>query len=124
MASINRGCSAISNGGYGGARTELVDDGITRAPCIAMPDIRLALELKQVGISKVLQGNVTYGNGSCSLLLSDKVVHDVVLYGNVVHGTVFYENVSYGNVIHSNVLYGSDMLDKNCGVLFLLGNEL
>ena len=26
----------------------IVDDGITRAPCIAMPDVRLALELKQV----------------------------------------------------------------------------
>lgn len=48
VASINRGCAAIRNGGYGGARAELVDDGITRAPCIVMPDIHLALELKQV----------------------------------------------------------------------------
>ena len=48
VASVNRGCLAISKGGYGGARTEVVDDGITRAPCIAMPDIHLAFELKQV----------------------------------------------------------------------------
>lgn len=45
---MNRGCLAISKGGYGGARTEVVDDGITRAPCIAMPDIHLAFELLQV----------------------------------------------------------------------------
>lgn len=49
VASVNRGCAAIRQGGYGGARTVLVDDGITRAPCIVMPDIHLALELKQVG---------------------------------------------------------------------------
>ena len=48
VASVNRGCLAISKGGYGGARTEVVDDGITRAPCIAMPDIHLAFELQQV----------------------------------------------------------------------------
>ncbi|CAN0525960.1 unnamed protein product, partial [Laminaria digitata] len=47
VASVNRGCLAISKGGYGGARTEVVDDGITRAPCIAMPDIHLAFELQQ-----------------------------------------------------------------------------
>lgn len=50
MASINRGCAAISEGGYGGARTEVTDDGITRAPCIAMPDIHQAFKLKQVEI--------------------------------------------------------------------------
>lgn len=49
VASVNRGCSVIRSGAYAGARTELVDDGITRSPCIAMPDIHLALELKQVG---------------------------------------------------------------------------
>lgn len=48
VASVNRGCAAISRGGYGGARTQVIDDGITRAPCIAMPDIHLAYELKQV----------------------------------------------------------------------------
>ncbi|CAM9997340.1 unnamed protein product [Sphacelaria rigidula] len=47
VASINRGCAAIRHGGYGGARAALVDDGITRSPCIVMPDIHLALELKQ-----------------------------------------------------------------------------
>ncbi len=57
VASVNRGCLAISSGeggsggwggGRGGARTELLDDGVTRAPCIAMPDIRLASELRRV----------------------------------------------------------------------------
>ena len=65
MASVNRGCLAISaggenggsgggagggggGGGRGGARTEVLDDGVTRAPCIAMPDIRQASELRRV----------------------------------------------------------------------------
>lgn len=56
MASVNRGCLAISEGGdgggrggtSGGARTEVLDDGVTRAPCIAMPNIRLASELRRV----------------------------------------------------------------------------
>ncbi|CAN0107747.1 unnamed protein product [Ectocarpus sp. 4 AP-2014] len=56
VASVNRGCLAISEGGdgggwrsstIGGARTEVLDDGVTRAPCIAMPNIRLASELRR-----------------------------------------------------------------------------
>lgn len=48
VASVNRGCRAISEGSYGGARAELVNDCVTKAPCVVMPDARLALELKQV----------------------------------------------------------------------------
>lgn len=48
VASVNRGCRAISEGSQGGAKAELVDDCVTKAPCIVMPDARLALELKQV----------------------------------------------------------------------------
>lgn len=45
VASTNRGCKAISQGG--GCRAALLKDGITRAPCIRMPDAMAAAGLKK-----------------------------------------------------------------------------
>ncbi|CAM9451989.1 unnamed protein product [Pylaiella littoralis] len=44
VASTNRGCKAISQGG--GCRAALLKDGITRAPCLRMPDAMAAADLK------------------------------------------------------------------------------
>lgn len=63
MASVNRGCSAIRSGGLGGVRTEVMDDGITRSPCVAMPNIHQARELKQV----CFQARVSTERGVSSL---------------------------------------------------------
>ena len=45
VASTNRGCKAISQGG--GCRAALLKDGITRAPCLRMPDAMAAADLKR-----------------------------------------------------------------------------
>lgn len=45
MASTNRGCKAITQGG--GCRSALLKDGITRAPCLRMPDAMAAAALKR-----------------------------------------------------------------------------
>lgn len=45
MASTNRGCKAITQGG--GCRAALLKDGITRAPCLRMPDAMAAAALKR-----------------------------------------------------------------------------
>lgn len=45
VASTNRGCKAISQGG--GCRAALLKDGITRAPCLRMPDAMAAAALKK-----------------------------------------------------------------------------
>lgn len=45
VASTNRGCKAISQGG--GCRAALLKDGITRAPCLRMPDAMAAAALKR-----------------------------------------------------------------------------
>ncbi|CAM9914997.1 unnamed protein product [Ectocarpus sp. 12 AP-2014] len=45
VASTNRGCKAISQGG--GCRAALLKDGITRAPCLRMPDAMAAADLKK-----------------------------------------------------------------------------
>ena len=45
MASANRGCKAITQGG--GCRAALLKDGITRAPCLRMPDAMAAAALKR-----------------------------------------------------------------------------
>eukprot|EP00568_Trieres_chinensis_P009200 CAMPEP_0183305912 /NCGR_PEP_ID=MMETSP0160_2-20130417/10501_1 /TAXON_ID=2839 ORGANISM="Odontella Sinensis, Strain Grunow 1884" /NCGR_SAMPLE_ID=MMETSP0160_2 /ASSEMBLY_ACC=CAM_ASM_000250 /LENGTH=662 /DNA_ID=CAMNT_0025469189 /DNA_START=43 /DNA_END=2031 /DNA_ORIENTATION=+ len=44
VASANRGCKAISQGG--GARSAVIRDGITRAPCVRMRSAMEAAELK------------------------------------------------------------------------------
>ncbi|CAM9746631.1 unnamed protein product [Chrysoparadoxa australica] len=44
VASTNRGCKVISQGG--GARSVVVKDGITRAPCLRMPDAMSAAAVK------------------------------------------------------------------------------
>ncbi|KAJ2726403.1 3-hydroxy-3-methylglutaryl-coenzyme A (HMG-CoA) reductase isozyme [Coemansia sp. Benny D115] len=44
VASTSRGCKAITLGG--GARTVLTKDGMTRGPCLQMPDVVQAGELK------------------------------------------------------------------------------
>ncbi|CAN0110318.1 unnamed protein product, partial [Laminaria digitata] len=45
VASTNRGCKAIGQGG--GCRAALLKDGITRAPCLRMPDAMAAAGLKR-----------------------------------------------------------------------------
>jgi len=45
IASTTRGCKAISMSG--GARTEILNDGITRAPVLSVPNIQVAAQLKQ-----------------------------------------------------------------------------
>lgn len=45
MASTNRGCKAITQAG--GCRAAILKDGITRAPCLRMPDAMSAAELKR-----------------------------------------------------------------------------
>ncbi|CAM9694841.1 unnamed protein product [Ascophyllum nodosum] len=45
VASANRGCKAITQGG--GCRAALLKDGITRAPCLRMPDAMAAAALKR-----------------------------------------------------------------------------
>lgn len=45
MASTNRGCKAITQAG--GCRAALLKDGITRAPCLRMPDAMAAAALKK-----------------------------------------------------------------------------
>eukprot|EP00903_Cladosiphon_okamuranus_P014119 g13122.t1 len=45
VASTNRGCKAISQGG--GCRAALLKDGITRAPCLRMPNAMAAADLKR-----------------------------------------------------------------------------
>lgn len=44
MASTNRGCKAITQGG--GCQAALLKDGITRAPCLRMPNAMSAAALK------------------------------------------------------------------------------
>ncbi|CAM9506508.1 unnamed protein product [Choristocarpus tenellus] len=44
VASTNRGCKAITQGG--GAHASVLKDGITRAPCLRMPNAMQAAELK------------------------------------------------------------------------------
>jgi hydroxymethylglutaryl-CoA reductase (NADPH) len=45
VASTNRGCKAITQAG--GARSVILRDGITRAPCLRLPDAIRAAELKK-----------------------------------------------------------------------------
>ncbi len=45
VASTNRGCKAITLGG--GASSFILRDGITRAPCLRLPDSRTAVALKR-----------------------------------------------------------------------------
>ncbi|CAM9140077.1 unnamed protein product, partial [Sphacelaria rigidula] len=45
VASTNRGCKAITQAG--GCRAALLKDGITRAPCLRMPDAMAAAALKK-----------------------------------------------------------------------------
>lgn len=42
IASVNRGCKALSVGG--GVRTVIVEDGMTRAPALRLPSLRRANE--------------------------------------------------------------------------------
>ncbi|CAN0462820.1 unnamed protein product, partial [Discosporangium mesarthrocarpum] len=44
VASTNRGCKAITQGG--GCRAAILKDGITRAPCLRMPDAMQAAGIK------------------------------------------------------------------------------
>jgi len=44
VASTNRGCSALRKSG--GVKTEVLEDGMTRAPLIKMPSLKEANELK------------------------------------------------------------------------------
>jgi len=45
VASTNRGCKAISQGGSG-AHSRIVKDGITRAPCLRLPSAMAAADMK------------------------------------------------------------------------------
>lgn len=45
IASTTRGCKAISSSG--GTNTEIVSDGMTRAPCLEAPSVRVAAQVKK-----------------------------------------------------------------------------
>ena len=45
VASTSRGCKAISAGG--GAKTEVLNDGMSRGPVVSFPSIRNAAEMKR-----------------------------------------------------------------------------
>lgn len=45
VASTSRGCKAITAGG--GARTEIINDGMSRGPVVSFPSIRGAAQMKR-----------------------------------------------------------------------------
>eukprot|EP00904_Undaria_pinnatifida_P008450 jgi/Undpi1/4735/HiC_scaffold_18.g08088.m1 len=62
VASTNRGCKAIGQGG--GCRAALLKDGITRAPCLRMPDA-MAAAGKLQGLMSTVAGRNVYLRFNC-----------------------------------------------------------
>eukprot|EP00968_Pinguiococcus_pyrenoidosus_P029095 scaffold8305_cov229-Pinguiococcus_pyrenoidosus.AAC.2 len=102
VASTNRGCKAIS--ACGGARSRVLKDGITRAPCIRMPDTMAAADLK------------AWVETPANFALVQEAFNSTTNYGRLVSctPTVAGRNVYLRCVCFAGDAMGMNMVSKGC----------
>ncbi|KAG5178248.1 hydroxymethylglutaryl-coenzyme A reductase-domain-containing protein [Tribonema minus] len=102
VASTNRGCKAISQGG--GARSVVLKDGITRAPCLRMPDT--------IGAARVKQ----WVEAPANFARVKAAFESTTSFGrlNAVTGAVAGRNVYLRFVCAAGDAMGMNMVSKGC----------
>mmetsp|Transcript_13353 Transcript_13353/g.18850 ORF Transcript_13353/g.18850 Transcript_13353/m.18850 type:complete len:591 (+) Transcript_13353:95-1867(+) len=102
VASTNRGCKAIAQGG--GCRAVVLKDGITRAPCLRMPDAIGACSVKVWVESEENRGKIK------------RAFESTTSFGklNSVSGTVAGRNIYLRFVCFAGDAMGMNMVSKGC----------